>query len=286
MKTRRKILIQMANPAGNKTAFVLNGARPSEYSGIARSILEDGEHDAEQVGFVKGTDSFDMAGMEFCGNASRAFALISAKGMIDGNCSDEEPVTMQVTVSDSEKPVTCQVRPSDDYAGISMPLPKRVKTLTHCDFDPAEGHDVIIMDGIAHIVMDDVEYTEENFQMIKDAVMTQFDPQAMGVMYLDRESMSLTPVVYVKDIGSTYIEGSCCSGSTAAVYTLSKGLDDGEYSYELTQPRGVINAKVTVKDGSVTDIYIDGPVEISEPELIDLEFETDEDERTEMADTW
>ena len=88
MKVKRKLLVQMADPAGNTTAFVLNGARHEDYAGIAGFLMEHTDCGAEQVAFVNGVDSFDMSGMEFCGNAARAFALISSMGYIDGKGTD------------------------------------------------------------------------------------------------------------------------------------------------------------------------------------------------------
>ena len=276
MIEKRKILIQIADPAGNTTAYVLSGARREEYEGIARFIMEKMDLGVEQVAFVKGTDSFDMSGMEFCGNATRAFALMSAKGMIDGNSADDEIVNMEITVSDGEKPVSCTVWPEKDYTKISMPLPKRVKTLKHCDFKPAENHDVIVMDGIIHIILDGETYSEESFEMVRDAIITQFDPQALGVMYLDSDTLEMTPVVYVKEVNSTYVEGSCGSGTTAAAYYLSNGRDDGEYSYEIRQPKGSIVVKAKVSGGTPEEITIEGPVNISDPEFIEAEYEVED----------
>ena len=282
MKTKRKILVQMADPAGNTTAFVLNGARAAEYEGIAKCIFEHDELGAEQVGFVKGVDSFDMSGMEFCGNAARAFALISAKGYLDGVGSQDDPCTIEVNVSGATKPVVCGVRKSDNYTIINMPLPKRVKILKHCDFEPAEGSKVFVMEGIIHLIADSFDYSEDNFNKIKDAIITQFDPPALGVMYLNKEDLTMTPVVYVKGVDSTYIEGSCGSGTTAACAYLTQDKDDGEYQYEIKQPKGTILTKATVKDGEIKTITLEGPVEISEPKFIEAEYEF-EDETENMV---
>ena len=286
MKTKRKILVQIANPAGNVTAYVLNGARREEYAGIAKYIMEQTDYGVEQVGFVKGSDAFDMSGMEFCGNAARAFALMSAKGMIDGKPSEENNTTVYVTVSDGENPIECEVDLEKSYTRISMPLPKRIKTLSHCDFKPAEGHQVIVMDGIVHMVLENVEYTEDNFEQIKEAVLTQFDPEAMGVMYVDAEALTLTPVVYVKAVDSTYVEGSCGSGTAATAAHFAMGKDDGKYQFDIKQPAGSILATAVVSDGELSRLYIEGPVEISDPVFIEAEFETDENEREEMAQSW
>lgn len=286
MKIKKRILVQIADPAGNITAYVLSGAREDDYEGIAEYIMEHGEHDVEQVAFVKGIDAIDMSGMEFCGNAARAFALMSAKGMIDGKPKDEDIVSIPVTVSGRENPAECEVKVKDDYTKAYLPLPKRIKTLKHCDFAPAEGSKVIVMDGIVHIVLPDIEYSEEVFTMVKDALISQFDPEALGVMFLDTKTLNMTPVVYVKNVDSTFVEGSCGSGSAATAYYLSDDLEDGTHSFELKQPRGTILAKSEIEDGEITKLSIEGPVSISDPEMMEVEYEADEQGMAELSSIW
>ncbi len=326
----RKILIQMADPSGNKTAFVLSGARPEDYQSIAKYIMEETDYGAEQVAFVKSTHAFDMSGMEFCGNAARAFALMSAKGMIDGKASDETRTTMEINMSDGRHPIICGVDTESNHASASIPLPKRVRTLKHCDFKPAEGKDVIVMDGIIHLIADGIEYNEKDFDQIRKAMQEQFDPQALGVMFLNTETLEMTPVVYVAGVDSTYIEGSCGSGSACAAYWLAthqaaegptpdggtdtaapdestdtaapdggtdtaapdditEGAatpDDGTYEYELKQPAGTVRASCIMADGEPHVLYIEGSVELSEPEFITIEYESSEDEIDAMSNTW
>ena len=184
----------MADPSGNKTAFVLSGARPEDYQSIAKYILEETDYGAEQVAFVKSTNAFDMSGMEFCGNAARAFALMSAKGMIDGKASPESRTFLEVSVSDGRHPVVCGVDTESGHASASIPLPKRIKTLKHCDFKPAEGKTVLIMEGIAHLIADDIEYSEEGFDQIRQAMQEQFDPEALGCVFLTKTFSGHTSV--------------------------------------------------------------------------------------------
>lgn len=283
---KRKFLVQMADPSGNKTAFVLSGARREDYQSIAKYLMEQTDLGAEQVGFVKSTNAFDMSGMEFCGNAARAFALISAKGMIDGKVSEETRTSLEITVSDGRHPVICGVDTESSHASASIPLPKRVRTLKHCDFAPAEGKSVIVMDGIVHLIADGIEYSEENYGQIRQAVKDQFDPPALGVMYLNTETLEMTPVVHVCDVDSTFIEGSCGSGSAAAAYFLSSGSEDGTYEYEIKQPAGTIHASCTIDGGEPRALLIESFVELSSPEFITIEYESGEDEISAMSDTW
>ena len=275
---KRKFAVMLADPAGNKTAFVLNGARQKDYRAIANAIFDIEGMDAEQVAFVTGTSSIEMSGMEFCGNAARAFGLISASGLIDGHDPEASKTTVPVSVSGTKKVLECDVDLDANYAGISMPTVKRVKELKACGFEPAVGKKIMVMDGIVHLIADGIEYTPENFKMISEAVMQQLDPEAVGVLYLDPATLKMTPVTFVKDICSTYVEGSCGSGSVAAASFLSMKKGDGEYSYELKQPGGTIKASVEVKDGKTVSAYIEGAVALRDPEYIELEYESEDED--------
>ena len=65
----------LADPSGNTTAFVLSPVPPHQYGPVARAVME--RLKAEQVAFLH-DGRMDMMGGEFCGNASRSFALWQA----------------------------------------------------------------------------------------------------------------------------------------------------------------------------------------------------------------
>lgn len=76
---KKHINIFVADSAGNITIFVTDKFSRPDYPQVASQLLEMKEPDGEQVAFVTGENSMDMCGLEFCGNASRAFALFTAK---------------------------------------------------------------------------------------------------------------------------------------------------------------------------------------------------------------
>ncbi len=53
----------------------------------------------------------------------------------------------------------------------------------------------------------------------------------MGVMFYDTARNVLTPVVYVKDVDTTYFEGSCGSGSTAVAAAFCQEERSGTFSF-------------------------------------------------------
>ncbi|MCL2271001.1 MAG: hypothetical protein FWC24_06635, partial [Treponema sp.] len=79
-----EIEIARADPAGNITVFVLSRLGSAERARAAKALLADPDLKAEQVGFVtapavkEGIWRLEMAGGEFCGNASRSFGLLVA----------------------------------------------------------------------------------------------------------------------------------------------------------------------------------------------------------------
>ena len=78
MSVEYKIL----NPSGNITALVVKDYPREKYQEISFKIMQDNSQ-VEQVGFLKKySDSIyrlEMAGLEFCGNASRTFAYFLVK---------------------------------------------------------------------------------------------------------------------------------------------------------------------------------------------------------------
>ena len=105
-------------------------------------------------------------------------------------------------------------------------------------------------------------------------------------MFLDTKTLNMTPVVYVKNVDSTFVEGSCGSGSAATAYYLSEDMEDGEHSFELKQPRGTILAKSVIEDGEIKKLSIEGLVSISDPEMMEVEYEADEQGMAELSSIW
>ncbi|MDD5964218.1 MAG: hypothetical protein PUC24_01990, partial [Oscillospiraceae bacterium] len=79
-----KLKVLRADPAGNITLFVLDPIGKAQRGKLAERLMALSQLQAEQVGYVcetaDGTDGhMEMAGGEFCGNATRAFGMLMAK---------------------------------------------------------------------------------------------------------------------------------------------------------------------------------------------------------------
>lgn len=261
----KKVDYFVANPAGNITIFVTSPAERSEYQEIAGKLLAIEEHHAEQVGFIKAGNRMEMCGLEFCGNASRSFALWYAQN----RAGVKGAGTVTVDVSGAEHPLDVSVDTSTAYTRIAMPDPLSIRTWQSVpgvreSGDVREGV-LVDLGGIMHLVLWDVPASAELFDHYKDLINQMFNPAAMGVMFLNTKTLELTPVVYVRDVDTTYFEGSCGSGSTATAIALSYQLSDGEHSYLLKQPAGDITATTIVHENKIERVYIEGPVELGSP---------------------
>ena len=141
-------------------------------------------------------------------------------------------------------------------------------------YDALGSVDVVDFGGIMHLIIRGIEATEKNFEAIRDFIMAKFNPPAMGVMFCDGEMKKegdslicqMTPVVYVKDVDTTYFEGSCGSGTTAcsAAFGLKHG--DGVHHFVFPQPAGTIESTAHISEGRIEKIFIEGKVELS-PEM-------------------
>lgn len=265
---KKKIEIRIADPAGNVTVFVETRFEREHYAGVATQLLEKYK-EAEQVAFVQDKPfcgrplgKMEMCGLEFCGNASRSFALMIAK---ENGIKGETVVP--VDVSGTNEILDVVVNTETDFTKIKMPNPVRV-----IDYEfQGEKHTAVDFGGIFHVIMKNVKLDMDLFEAIKNDVNQKFDPPAMGVMFWDEAQGKIDPIVYVKDVDTTYHEGSCGSGTTALSCAMGLEKGEGEHHFTIVQPAGTIDSSVIIKNGEVNKVFIEGPVSISD--VIETEIE-------------
>ncbi|MDO5302909.1 MAG: hypothetical protein Q4E84_03290 [Clostridia bacterium] len=266
---KKDISILVVNPAGNITIFVLDKFERSQYQNIATQLLAHKEFNAEQVAFILDESTMEMCGLEFCGNASRAFALMSAK--IKGM---EGTGSAVVNVSGVDHPLSVEINTETNYTKVKMPMPISVTTLSDTGIPLVENSMLVDFGGIVHLVLFDQQASMENFNKAKEFADSIAPAPATGVMFYDTVTGFLTPVVYVKDVDSTYFEGSCGSGSTAVAVAKYLDLPAGtscERSFEFHQPAGSITTTISVDSGQLDAIYIEGPIEFGQVTTVEIE---------------
>ncbi|EJW99053.1 diaminopimelate epimerase [gut metagenome] len=218
---------------------------------------------AEQVGFVEyqedGKVHMQMMGGEFCGNATRSF------GYLMSMLSEDKPSEIQVDVSGSASLLTAEVDLEKGTSRTQMPLPEKVMTLPEIH---GEVYSMVVFEGICHIIVKSAPKSQAFVDELIRVAEKVYPADAYGVMFLEGEKM--TPVVFVKENGSMVWESSCGSGSMGAAVYLTQGKEDGTYTYQLHQPGGVIEASVTVEQGTVTQCKMGGPVVISQEMTVEV----------------
>lgn len=200
---------------GNETAIqVIEETQTTEW--YAKKGTEIGAKyenlGAEQSGFlVKSMNHFQMAGGEFCGNATRAVAILFSRLL-------NRPDT-QYTVSGFDGVVSSHVESNGHDNGyivesIFLDMPIITEEVV------ANGKEAIIVDlgGIVHVVIQGTipeDYEKIHRQIVTELNLSQRD--AVGVIWYTKTESHATihPVVWVRGIDSFFYETSCGSGSIA-----------------------------------------------------------------------
>lgn len=247
-------------PGGNDTALVLkNGYSVEEKKAINDIILKQ-DPSIEQVGFVDARQlpELQMAGGEFCGNATRSAAYYYLKG---------KPGTIQIKVN------------GKDYISAGV----YENGNAWCEIPLYHGDDVILvredgiyqvrMNGMVSIVIrEDVarKYLKDKNKLKTFAVefIDKYhlrENEAVGVMFLERdESLKIHPVVWVRDIDTLYYETGCGSGTTATAM-VEAFLNKKSQKLEIVQPSGLaITAEITMENQKITKAVISGEVKVNE----------------------
>lgn len=272
-----KIDIIVADPSGNTTIMVLTPVERKDYIEVAGRLLADSRINGEQVAFIRssgcGTDGSDgsdnemeMCGLEFCGNASRAFAYYkSLRSLPAAGC-------VTVKVSGCCAPLTARIDHKSGIVEMDMPIPVSSRIFTKEELPLNTGGVLIDLDGISHMIVENVAPSYETFENLRDYIYENVssDIPAFGVMFCDTSNRLMTPVVYVKEADTTYFEGSCASGAVAASFAFSGSLGDGTHDFTFEQPEGTLITQVTRKNGRIENISLSGPVKLSQKMTVEV----------------
>jgi diaminopimelate epimerase len=261
--------IVRADPAGNITIFVLNPIDdPVLRVRAAKALLAEPSLKAEQAGFVIPPDRqraarrwrLDMMGGEFCGNAARSFGLYVAR---ETGLAGKQDIP--VDVSGVPGPVTVHADLGASTAEAEIPGPRAEGVLSY----GGRSFPVFYFEGITHVIAGGLEPGRDAvFSLLECARRgpVSGNPEAgqpeaaVGVMFYDPDRRFMRPAVYVAATDSLVFESSCGSGTAALGAYLSADRGDGESCWEITQPGGLITARVDKRAGTVRAVGIGGPV--------------------------
>lgn len=267
-----KIEYYMADTSGNKTLFVTTPVARENYSSIALYLLENCETAGEQVAFVKASQrdcdgAFEMCGLEFCCNATRAYGYMIAR---DSGHLPLSATTIRVWIRTSgmSSPLAVTADLPGEYASVEIPAPE---LLDEFDF-PWNNSSLtvypVLMDGILHLILPGIPPDPDLADALVSEGMKRWNPPALGLMYYDGEAGKMVPAVFVRDVKTLYWEGSCGSGTAALAWYLGSLLDEAELAYRIDQPLGILESHVK-KDGPSGSVSVGGPVRLEGPFIVE-----------------
>ena len=249
---------KILNPGGNKTALVLGNEYSVEEKKIINNEILKNNKDVEQVAFISlNENKLDMAGGEFCMNATRCAVYEYLKGKageikiysagidLEGGINNQKEVYVKIPINKQENEIIIK---NNEYS-------------------------IVKLDGILLIVMDEVnskkyinilKEDENNAKIELKKLMIQLKTKekAVGIILLEENSkvIKIHPVIWVKEIDTVYYETACGSGSLAtAIYLNSISQAN---SFIILQPsKYIINVKLDIKDNYLINAVVSGVVE-------------------------
>ena len=248
---------KILNPGGNKTALVIGDEYSiEEKKTINNEILNDNK-DVEQVAFISKTEKkLDMAGGEFCINATRC-AIYEYLNEKNG----------KIKMSSSGKKLLGGIKDKKEVY-VEIPINKRKNEI----IVQKSNYNIINLDGIVLMIFNEIDSKKyinmlkknENDAKIKlKSIMNEIKTKekAIGVILLEKLNITkIHPIIWVKDINTIYYETACGSGSLAGAIYLNN--ITGITKFKILQPSNyVINVELNVKNDYLITGIISGKVE-------------------------
>ncbi len=246
-------------PAGNDTAFVYGLNYTPQQKKLINDAIMAKHSNVEQVGFVdpnRKLFELQMAGGEFCGNATRSAAAIYLNGK-EGN------LQMTVNVKDT---INAGVD-KNGKAWCEIPLYHGADVIT----EKEPGIFIVKMNGMVTVVIQEnvaKKYLEnkENLKATGMDFIHQYNleySEAVGIMFCEREKglLKINPIVWVKSINTLFYETACGSGTTA-VCMVEAFLNHKSQVIDILQPSGmIITASIVYSEDEISKATILGNVE-------------------------
>ena len=259
-----KLRFYKLDPTGNTTILVDTPVPRADQPRVAEALMDRANLCAEQVGFLEEPSllgaraRLQMAGGEFCGNASMSLAALLA--LRDGAaCGAEAELPLEISGADGIVP--CRVTRNSEarFAGaVGMPLPERI---SEAELPDGRRVPLVRFRGIAHALLPDDALTPAQAEGIIPALCKALDVEALGMLFVRPEPLTLRPLVYVRSTDSAVWESGCGSGS-AALGAYAALREQRDVRLAIAQPGGTIKAHAVFADDAVRQIEIRGNVRL------------------------
>ncbi len=253
-----QIKYSIYRPAGNDTALVYGTNYTKKMKKKINDAIMKKHTNVEQVGFINnnGKKELQMAGGEFCGNATRSAAYNYLGGM---------PGEIQICVNSKDKIIAGVDK--NKKAWCEIPLNENSNIVT----EKENGVFIVEMKGITIIVIQEFEAkkylnNKNNLKQIGRNLIDNYNlvnNSAVGVMFCEKKKgkIKINPIVWVKDIDTLFYETACGSGSTA-VCIVEAYLKKQCQKIDIVQPSGlIITATVDYKNNKFQRAIISGNIE-------------------------
>jgi diaminopimelate epimerase len=251
------------SPGGNDTALVLGIIDDKILKKRINNSIQEEHPNIEQVGFTQQINDeyvLDMAGGEFCGNATMAaiyYFLNGRKGKL------------HISVSGTSKKLQGGVN-QNQTTWVEMPISQSFQSI-----NLGKQFSVVRMDGIKYVIVEtsnvpsDIKRLEkEAYTILKRSNFLSSGP-ASGVIFLYdiNNRLRIDPVVWVKEMNTLSYETACGSGTTA-VGLLKSLKENRTIERVVEQPSGSkINIKVKKDSKKFLQAVISGKVDVVDSEL-------------------
>lgn len=220
---------------GNPTAVQLVGddRRPREWYETQgqRLMAETSAWDPEQAGFLHLLGGlgyhFEMSGGEFCGNAARVAAMLTAQ------ITGQSRFNFSMSGYDGVVSAHVQLFQNGLQADVTCTFPDLKPRVSSVRLHGGIDATLVDLGGIVHVVIEGpfpADYRERHRAITEELGLTR--RPAVGVNWIVREDkrVMLHPVVWVRSVDTFYYETACGSGSIAAALATGCG--------EIIQPTG------------------------------------------------
>ncbi len=266
------------SPGGNTTVLLLDkNFSPQERAAIAAEVLAPLHLHAEQAGFVDlAIPRLEMAGGEFCLNATRTLGALLALADWEARPAPERPAAVSwrgaAQVSGMPAPVLLEIsgdaaRLPEVDAAVFLDLPSSVSCET-----VAPGATLVRLPGIVHLLLDKVRHPfPDDWRAASASWRRRFDLEtepAAGCVWWHAtgDVLHADPVVWVGKPYSLCRETSCGSGALALALahraaSAASGPRGGR-ELHVMQPSGLPLRVRLSRDGDVLRARVGGPVRL------------------------
>ena len=258
-----------ASPCRNTTVFITDPTARAQYGLIAGQVMSPEYLAAEQAGVLtipqhpESVLRLEMAGGEFCGNATLALAALAVRqGRTDGRI-------FYVECSGAAEPLVCTVvkLPRNRWrARAEMPAGEDVHPLTLQVGGQSYAGGFVLLPGICHFVLSG-SLPRSQYAPLMAQLSAAVRAEAYGIIPYEEMSAAhyrIVPYVYVPAAGSHVFEQACGSGSLSLGLWLryKTGL---QYS-EVAQPGGILTVETGKKNYITAEVYFpcEGTLEAEE----------------------